>query len=275
MVTKPLRALASSTEPARLDIDSISVAYNGSEVLSRLSFQVPHGARVAVVGPNGAGKSTLFKALVGLLPLRSGQIKIHGLPLGTHLDCVAYIPQREEVEWRFPVSVKDVVMMGRYGRLGWLQRPGKIDQAVVDRCLEQLGIADLAGQPIGDLSGGQQQRTFLARALAQEPHILLMDEPFTGIDISTQEATLALLDQLQREKVTVMVSTHDLAMASQRFEKILLINHHLIAYGTPAQVFTTESIQQAFGSHVLYMGEAIVVDECCPPDETGHSSGDH
>ena len=275
MVTKHIHPTPAATEPARLDIDAISVAYNGNDVLSQLSFQVPHGARVAVVGPNGAGKSTLFKALVGLLPLRSGQIKIHGLPLGTHLDCVAYIPQREEVEWGFPVSVKDVVMMGRYGRLGWLQRPGKTDQAVVTRSLEQMGIADLAGQPIGELSGGQQQRVFLARALAQEPHILLMDEPFTGIDLSTQEATLALLDQLTREKVTVMVSTHDLAMASQRFEKILLINHRLIAYGAPAQVFTPESIRQAFGSHVLYVDNALVVDECCPPDEAAHLPGDH
>lgn len=262
-------------DPARLDIVDIVVGYNGSDVLNHLTFQVPHGARVAVVGPNGAGKSTLFKALVGLLPLRSGQIYIHGLPLGVHKDCVAYIPQREEVEWRFPVSVSDVVMMGRYGRLGWLQRPGKADRAIVAHSLEQMGIASLAEQPIGDLSGGQQQRAFLARALAQEPHILLMDEPFTGVDIATQEATLALLDRLQSQGVTVMVSTHDLAMALQRFEKVLLINHRLVAYGLPAEVFTQESIRQAFGSQVLYMDGAVVVDECCPPEEHHHPGGDN
>ena len=262
--------ISPTNEPARLDIDQISVGYNGSDVLDRLSFQVPHGARVAVVGPNGAGKSTLFKALVGLLPLRSGQIFIHGLPLGVHKDCVAYVPQREEVEWRFPVSVTDVVMMGRYGRLGWLRRPGKADREVVANSLEQMGISDLADQPIGDLSGGQQQRAFLARALAQEPHILLMDEPFTGVDLATQEATLALLDRLESQEVTVMVSTHDLPMASQRFEKVLLINHRLIAYGSPGEVFTPESIRQAFGSQVLYMDGAVVVDECCPPEEHHH-----
>ena len=255
-------------EPARLEIENVSVAYDGQPALRDLTFHVPHGARVAVVGPNGAGKSTLFKALVGLLPLRQGRVLIHGLPLGHHLDCIAYVPQREEVDWRFPVTVEDVVMMGRYGRLGWLRRPGPSDRAVVARSLEQMSIAPLARAPIGELSGGQQQRAFLARALAQEPHILLMDEPFTGVDASTQEATFALLDQLQTQCVTVMVSTHDLNMASARFEQVLLLNRRLIAFGSPAQVFTPQNLGEAFGSHVLFMEGAIVVDECCPPDET-------
>jgi len=142
--------------PARLELEGISLSYNGKPVLSDVSFQVPHGARLAVVGPNGAGKSSLFKALVGLLPLRAGQIRIHGLPLGDHQDCVAYVPQREEVDWRFPVTVADVVMMGRYGRQGWLSRPSAADQRAVRLGLEQMGIAGLARQPIGELSGGQQ-----------------------------------------------------------------------------------------------------------------------
>ncbi len=260
-------------ETARLEIEQINVGYNGLVVLKDLSFQVPHGARVAVVGPNGAGKSTLFKALVGLLPLKSGHIFIHGLPLGQHIDCVAYIPQREEVEWHFPVTVMDVVMMGRFGHLGWLRQPGKKDREIVQRSLNQMGIANLASLSIGDLSGGQQQRVFLARALAQEPHILLMDEPFTGVDAATQEATLSLLDQLQEEGVTVMVSTHDLNMASQRFGTVLLLNHTLVAYGTPQQVFTPESVRQAFGSHVLSMEGVMLVDECCPPEEHLHEDG--
>src|SRR5512135_1648817 len=155
---------ASMESPGRLDVDNVIVAYDGTPVLREITFQVPHGARVAVVGPNGAGKSTLFKALVGLLPLRQGRVLIHSLPLGHHLDCVAYVPQREEVDWKFPVTVSDVVMMGRYGTLGWLKRPGKHDRLVVERSLTQMGVANLARDPIGDLSGGQQQRVFLARA---------------------------------------------------------------------------------------------------------------
>ena len=185
-------------DPARLEIDAITVAYNGKPVLQDLTFQVPHAARVAVVGPNGAGKSTLFKAMVGLLPMRSGQIRIHGLPLGSHQDCVAYVPQREEVDWRFPVTVADVVMMGRFGRQGWLKRPNAGRPRGGGPRPGADGHRRSGGRGIGELSGGQQQRVFLARALAQEPHILLMDEPFTGVDATTQEATLHLLDDLQR-----------------------------------------------------------------------------
>jgi ABC-type Mn2+/Zn2+ transport system ATPase subunit len=264
------RNQALDLEPARLELDGVSAAYNGQPVLRELTFQVPHGAQVAVVGPNGAGKSTLFKVLVGLLPLRSGAVFIHGQPLGTHQDCVAYVPQREEVDWRFPVTVFDVVMMGRFGRRGWFGRPTAADKAVVTHCLGQLGIENLAGSPIGELSGGQQQRAFLARALAQEPHILLMDEPFTGVDFATQEATLKLLEQLRPAQVTVMVSTHDLTLATQRFDRVLLLNKRLIAYGTAQEVFTPESIRVAFGTKVLDLGGMVVVDDCCPPDEHEH-----
>ncbi|HUS71156.1 MAG TPA: metal ABC transporter ATP-binding protein [Anaerolineae bacterium] len=258
-------------EQGGLRIENVTVAYNGHLALHDVTLQVPHGARVAVVGPNGAGKSTLFKALVGLLPLRQGRILIHGKPLGHHQDEVAYIPQREEIDWRFPVTVADVVMMGRYGRLGWFGRPGNHDRAVVRRCLEQMGIADLAQHAIGELSGGQQQRVFLARALAQEPHILLMDEPFTGVDLSTREASLALLDQLQAQAVTVMVSTHDLNLASARFELIALLNRRLIAYGSAAQVFTTKAVTEAFGGQALFLEDLVVVDQCCAPHEEVHT----
>jgi ABC-type Mn2+/Zn2+ transport system ATPase subunit len=251
----------------RLSLESVSAGYNGQKVLQDLSFQVPHGGQVAVVGPNGAGKSTLFKALVGLLPLLSGEIRIHGLPLGEHKDCVAYVPQRSEVDWRFPVTVADVVMMGRYNRQGWLRRPDRDDRAAVQQALEQMGIADLARRAIGDLSGGQQQRVFLARALAQEPHILLMDEPFTGVDAVTQGATLAVLDKLKEQQVTVLISTHDLPLASERFENVLLLNHRLIAYGPAKEVLTPSTVQQAFGGRVLFLDGVAVVDECCPPDE--------
>jgi ABC-type Mn2+/Zn2+ transport system ATPase subunit len=252
--------------PAYLEVAHIFVGYDGKIVLEDLTFQVPHGKRVAVVGPNGAGKSTLFKALVGLLPLLSGNINIHGLPLGGHQQCVAYVPQREEVDWRFPLSVSDVVMMGRYGHQGWLGRPNRQDREIIYHSMEQLGISDLANNSIRELSGGQQQRIFLARALAQEPHILLMDEPFSGVDTPTQETTLSLLEELKLQQVTVLVSTHDLNMAAQRFEDTLLINHRLIAFGPPSQVFTPGNIHQAFGNQLLVVDGAVIIDECCPPD---------
>ncbi|MFZ5878388.1 MAG: metal ABC transporter ATP-binding protein [Chloroflexota bacterium] len=254
--------------PHRLDIDHISIGYGDKTVLRDLSFQVPHGARVAVVGPNGAGKSTLFKALVGILPLQGGRILIHGELLRAHKDCVAYVPQREDVDWRFPVTVSDVVMMGRFGQMGWLSRPSSRDRQIVQSSLERMGIADLAARSIGQLSGGQQQRAFLARAIAQEPHILLMDEPFTGVDVTTQEATFRLLDHLQEKEVTAIVSTHDLNLAASRFDLVLLINHKLIAFGTPREVFVKENLAAAFGNSLLVMDNGIMlVDECCPGDE--------
>jgi ABC-type Mn2+/Zn2+ transport system ATPase subunit len=251
--------------PHRLDIENISIAYGEKTILKDVSFNVPHGARVAVVGPNGAGKSTLFKGLVGILPLQSGRILIHGLPLGDHKDCVAYVPQREEVDWRFPVTVRDVVMMGRFGIRGWLARPNPADHEAVSRSLEEMGIADLATSSISDLSGGQQQRVFLARALAQNPHILLMDEPFTGVDVTTREATLHLLDTLRERQVTTIISTHDLNLAASRFDLVLLLNKGLIAYGEPQQVLKQENLAKAFGNSLLVTENgALLVDECCP-----------
>ena len=261
--------------PHRLEIENISIGYGEKIIMQDLSFQVPHGARVAVVGPNGAGKSTLFKALVGILPLQSGRILIHGESLGTHKDCVAYIPQREDVDWRFPVTVSDVVMMGRYGQIGWWSRPSKTDKQIVRKSIEQMGIADLADLSIGQLSGGQQQRAFLARALAQEPHILLMDEPFTGVDATTQEVTFGLLDHLRNQQVTTIISTHDLNLAASRFDLVLLINHRLIAFGALQQVFTKENLASAFGNSLLVMENGMMlVDECYPPDEE-HNHHEH
>jgi len=256
-------------EPARLELENVTVGYNGSPALKDVSLQIPHGARVAVVGPNGAGKSTLFKALVGLLPIQKGRILVHGLPLGDHQDCVAYVPQREDIDWRFPATVEDVVLMGRFGRLGWFRRPTELDRQLAAQSLDQMGILDLANTSIGDLSGGQQQRVFLARALAQEPHILLMDEPFTGVDAATQEVALALLEQLEMQHVTILISTHDLNLAAERFNQVLLLNRRLISYGTPQEVFTPDSLGQAFGGKILFLpGGGVVVDECCPPEET-------
>lgn len=247
--------------PAHLLVENATVAYGSRKALCDVTFSAPFGTRVAFIGPNGAGKSTLFKALVGLLPLTGGRILIHGSTPGHHKDCVAYVPQREEVDWSFPVTVTDVVMMGRYGRLGWLRRPRREDRAAVARSLEQLGIANLASVPIGNLSGGQQQRVFLARALVQEPHILIMDEPFTGVDVSTQEATLWLFDRLRELHVTVLISTHDLKLAATRFDQVILLNGSLIACGPPEMVLTPENLMEAFGGQVLSLGGMLAVDK--------------
>ncbi len=262
--------------PALLDFDHITVSYNGSPVLDDITFQVPQGEQVAVVGPNGAGKSTLFKALVGLLPLRGGQIRIHCKPLGSHTDCVAYVPQREQVDWRFPVTVEDVVSMGRYGRAQWLGRLTARDRAMVRRSMDQLGLLPLAGRAIGELSGGQQQRVFLARALAQEPHILVMDEPFNGVDVTTQEVTLRLLDALRAQNVTVLVSTHDLTLAAERFARVLLLNRRLVAYGSPAEALSQDALAAAFGRQIFSTaGGALLVDDCCGAHEAHSHEVEH
>jgi ABC-type Mn2+/Zn2+ transport system ATPase subunit len=257
-----------------LELRAVSVAYGGRLALESVTLSIPHGAQVAVVGPNGAGKSTLFKAMVGLLPLRSGEMLIHGSAPGECHDPIAYVPQREEVDWRFPVTVSDVVAMGRYGRRGWLRRLSAVDRQVVLHSLRQLGIADLAPRPIGELSGGQQQRAFLARALAQEPHVLLLDEPFTGVDVATREATLDLLTRLRDRSVTVLVSTHDLDLAAGRFDQVVLLNRRLISAGRPEEVFTQEHLQAAFGGQMVVVdGKTIVVDQCCGGHGPDHGEG--
>lgn len=219
-----------------------------------------------MVGPNGAGKSTLFKVLVGLIKPDQGSILIHEQPLGLYKSCVAYIPQREEVDLRFPVTVAEVVMMGRYLHYGMLGKPDNQDRLAVKQAMDRLGISNLARSSLGELSGGQLQRVFLARAIAQEPHILLMDEPFNGVDVSTQEATFQLLTDLRSQDVTVLVSTHDLNMASERFDSILLLNHKLVTYGTPKEVMQKENLAAAFGGQMFILDGAMVIDHCCPPE---------
>jgi ABC-type Mn2+/Zn2+ transport system ATPase subunit len=189
---------------------------------------------------------------------------IHGRPRSEYRDPIAYVPQREEVDWRFPVTVFDVVAMGRYGRGRWLKRLTAADRVAVLASLERLDIAGLANRPIGELSGGQQQRVFLARALAQEPHVLLLDEPFTGVDLSTREATLDLLAGLRAHEVTVLISTHDLDLAARRFDQVVLLNRKLIHAGAPHEVFTEEHLHEAFGGQMVVVdGRMIVVDQCC------------
>lgn len=254
----------SELKPHHLKIENATVRYGDNIILDKVNFFVENGKSLAIVGPNGAGKSTLFKAIVGLLPLEKGNILIHDQPLNAHKDCVAYVPQKEEIDWKFPVTVKDVVLMGRYNQNGWFRRPVRHDYEVVARSLEELNIDHIANNSIDELSGGQQQRVFLARAIAQEPHILLMDEPFTGIDTPTQEVTFSLIERLKKRNVTVLVSTHDLNLAATRFDDVLLMNRRVISIGSPEKVLTQQHMAQAFGNSFITLenGQAIV-DECC------------
>jgi manganese/iron transport system ATP-binding protein len=248
-----------------LEVNNLTVSYNGKHALEGVTFSVQAGERVAIVGPNGAGKSTLFKAMVGLLHPSRGTTETNGAEFG-------YVTQRSTVDWSFPVTVHDVVMMGRISKMGWLRWQRAQDREIVRKCLEQVGMIEYANRQIGELSGGQQQRVFIARALAQEATILLMDEPFTGVDAPSQEAILEILDRLRQQRVTVMVSTHDLNMAVERFDRLALINRHLIAFGPPQQAVTPQTLAAAYGGQALWRGEdyAMVLGDidCC--GEGGH-----
>jgi ABC-type Mn2+/Zn2+ transport system ATPase subunit len=252
---------------ARLEIENACIYYGNKLALKNITFSVEEGQNIALIGPNGAGKSTLFKAMVGLLPLDSGRIFIHGLPVGHHKDCIAYVPQKEEIDWLFPITVFEVVMMGRSSKISKFKKPAKKDLDIVNESLNQMGINELAFSKISELSGGQQQKVFIARAIAQEPHVLLMDEPFTGVDMSTKETILAFLNNSQKSNITVITATHDLNMAAKNFENILLLNKEIIAYGSSAEVFTQKNLNMAFGSHVLFLNGMAFIDECCPADK--------
>jgi manganese/iron transport system ATP-binding protein len=255
--------LVPKCENARLEFVHVNAGYNGTLALEDVSFNIPQGVRVALVGPNGAGKSTLFKVMTRLMPIRKGEVLIHGLPLGHHLDCLAYVPQRDEINWRFPATVQDVVLMGRFSKKRWLKKIDKTDIDVAMRSMDQMGILSIRNTSLADLSGGQQQRVFLARALAQEPHILLLDEPFNGVDQTTQEKVIEILDHLRSMCVTTLVATHDLNLAASKFDQVILLNHKLIAAGPPDQVMRKEIIRQAFGSSALDFDNLVVVDQCC------------
>lgn len=249
-----------------LDVQNITVRYNGQVALEEINFHLHKAERVAVVGPNGAGKSTLFKVISGVLPPNAGEVNIFGSRPRGHV-CIAYIPQRSQVDWSFPVSVADVVMMGRSAKLGMLNWPHKRDWEYVQRALEIVELSDLASRQIGQLSGGQQQRMFIARALAQEAELMLMDEPLSGLDTPSQEGLLNLLDSLKDQNVTVMVATHDLDQAARHFDRIMLLNRRIIAFDVPQNVMHTEHLLQAYGGRLkIDQGGTMLVDDCCPPE---------
>jgi manganese/iron transport system ATP-binding protein len=254
-----------ATAPA-LELEGITVVYDQVTALDRINLRLGRGDQVAVVGPNGAGKSSLFQVITGLLKPTSGTVRIGGSGPTGHI-CVGYVPQRNRIDWRFPVTVRDVVMMGRVGKIGLLRWPRRTDHAAVATALAQVGLTDLAQRQIGELSGGQQQRVFLARTLAQEAEVLLLDEPFAGLDLPSQETILELLGQLHRQGITMLVATHDLNQAAEHFARILLLNRRVVAYGPPTEVLTPEHLLLAYGSHMHQVqgnsGDLLVADSCC------------
>jgi manganese/iron transport system ATP-binding protein len=230
--------------------EGVTVTYrNGLTALTDASFQVPQGTITALVGVNGAGKSTLFKAIMGFVPVARGTIRLLGLPVREALrkNLVAYVPQAEEVDWSFPVLVEDVVMMGRYGHMGFLRRPSATDHAKVDEALARVGLSDLRHRQIGELSGGQKKRVFLARALAQEGRIILLDEPFTGVDVKTEEQIIALLRSLRDDGHVMLVSTHNLGSVPDFCDRTVLVKGTVLAYGPTETTFTRENLEHAFG----------------------------
>lgn len=254
-----------------LTLDGISVAYNDTingrtVALENVDFSVQTGERIAIVGPNGAGKSTLFNLIVGTLKPNSGNVRVFGHGPDGHI-CIAYVPQRNKIDWSFPVTVEDVVMMGRVGRIGLFKWPRKRDWAMVRQSLARVEASHLAKRQIGGLSGGQQQRVFIARALAQEAELLLLDEPLTGLDKPSQDVFFNILDGLRSDGVTALVATHDLNLAAERFDKVMLLNRAIVAYGEATAVLTPTNLQHAYGGqmHLISTEDSTMAlaDTCC------------
>lgn len=232
--------------------------YNGAAALEGITFNIETGQRVAVVGPNGAGKTTLFRVIAGVIPPSQGSIRIHAHAAGQHV-CVGYVPEHSQVNLDFPASVKDVVMMGRVGEIGMLRQPRQSDWRAVEQALDSIGLRDLESQHFGALSAGQRQRVFLAQTVAQGAQIVLLDEPLSGLDVPAQEALMEILEQLRRQAITVLVATHDLNFAQQHFDRVMLLNRRLIAYGEPAAVLTPDHLSAAYRGKLHVVGDNLVV----------------
>jgi manganese/zinc/iron transport system ATP- binding protein len=245
----------SAEEAPPLEVHDLTVSYRKKPVLYGIDLVVPPGSLTGIIGPNGAGKSTFVKAVSGILPLDSGWVKIFGGTYRENCRRVGYVPQRESVDWDFPVNVRDVVLMGRYGRLRLGQRPGKADRQAASACLEQVGMLPYADRQIGNLSGGQRQRVFLARALAQESDLYLMDEPFAGVDAATEEAIVGILRGLKARGKTILVVHHDLSTVREYYDRVILLNMRLVAAGPAGEVFTPELIQKTYGGRLTLLSE--------------------
>lgn len=240
-------------EPKAIEVTDLTVAYQETPVLWDVDLDVPPGVLLAIVGPNGAGKTTLIKAILGLVRPAAGRVLIYDKPYEVQRRIVGYVPQRGSVDWDFPTNVLDVVMMGRYGTLGWIRRPGKPEREFAMHALEKVGMQAYAPRQISQLSGGQQQRVFLARALVQDATVYLMDEPFQGVDATTERAIVALLQELRANGKTVVVVHHDLQTVTDYFDWVMLLNIRRIASGPVDQTFTPENLRETYGGRVAFM----------------------
>ncbi len=252
----------------------LTVRYESGLALDSVSFELEMGDRIAVVGPNGAGKSTLFKVIAGVINNSQGEVHVYGREPGGHI-CIAYVPQRNQVDWSFPVDVSDVVLMGRVGQMGLFRHASGRDRKLAREALEVVQLDHLAHRQIGQLSGGQQQRMFIARALAQEAELMLLDEPLTGLDINSQETLFAILDALKKRGVTVLVAMHDLKLAAERFDRVMLLSTRLMGFGPPAEVLTPENLLSAYGGHLQLVstddGMLAIGDTCCDGGDKAHA----
>jgi manganese/zinc/iron transport system ATP- binding protein len=250
-----------------LDVHDVTVAYHRKPVLWDVDLIVRKPRLIGIVGPNGAGKSTLIKAILGLVPMASGAVNVMGQPIGKMRHLIGYVPQRESVDWDFPVNALDAVLMGTYGRLGWIRRTGKKQRMWARECLDKVGIANLEKRQIGQLSGGQQQRVFLARALAQKADIYFMDEPMAGVDATTEHVIFELLRSLRNDGKTVLVVHHDLDMVPEYFDDVVLLNKFLVASGPVETTFTEDNLRKTYGSRLGILdkaGEAMQKRERSP-----------
>jgi len=235
---------------ARLEIDSLSVRYGANLALADISAAMPPGTVTGLIGPNGSGKSTLLKAIAGVLRPESGVITLDGRPIEEQRARVAFVPQREEVNWDFPVTARDVVLMGRYRSIGWLRRPGREDRCLAEAALERLGLAGMGDRHISQFSGGQQQRVFLARAMVQDPKVVLLDEPFTGVDVHNRAVFHQAIREFAAQGVTVLIATHDLSEVQATTDYVLCLNRRMIAFGPTASAYTIENLRATFGGQV-------------------------
>lgn len=239
--------------PPAIKVDDLTVAYGEKPVLWDVDMEVPAGVLMAIVGPNGAGKTTLIKAVTGLIRPVAGTVEIFGKPYAEQRRLVGYVPQRSSVDWDFPTTVLDVVMMGRYGELGWLRRPGRTERALAMEALDKVGMTEFSGRQIRQLSGGQQQRVFLARAIVQDARIYLMDEPFQGVDATTERAIVELLKEMRGRGKTVAVVHHDLQTVPEYFDWVTLLNVRCVASGPVEGAFTERNLRLAYGGRVSYL----------------------